>query len=155
MDARLRYLLRTFTAEPSENNAMQLAIAMARSHEQIQVRTHPLTHEEILRSPLNADGSRSVEGNVSINFVSLWENGPHRSIIDLEHFLDAASEALVGADYYLTGITVSIIDVEPGERLIIHISGDLERDEEIEAEDLDEPDADDIDESDNDAEEDA
>jgi hypothetical protein len=137
MDARLRYLLRTFTAEPSESNAMQLAIAMARSHAQIQVRTHPLTHEEILRIPLNADGSRTVEGNVRVDFNSLWEDVPNRSIIDLEYYLDAVSAALVGNDYYLTSITASIIDVEPGEKLIIHVSGDLERD-------LDEPDDDDI-----------
>lgn len=131
MDARLRYLLRAFTSEPSEANAMQLAIAIARSQEQIYVRTHPLTPEEILSSPINGDGTRAVEGNVRINFGSLWENGPNRSVIDLEYLLDEVSKALVGLDFELINITTNIIDVEPGEDLIIHVSGDLVNLEEV------------------------
>jgi len=138
MDSQLRYLLRAYSLESTVQNAARLTIAMARAHPTLRdtirtlyraaARENPLTAEEIATFPLNDDGTIRVEGLVRIKFRYMWTSFDDDTSIDFERYMDMVSEALIG-DAGLLNVETEIVDVEPGEVLIVQVSGDIEQDQ--------------------------
>lgn len=134
MDARLRSLLRKFANEQTEENAMLLATALIRVNAPAAIRAEPLSLSEIMQFPRTDFGHTQVEGVVRLDFNSLWVDDLHTSRISFEDFLDRISELLVG-DISLMNVSYDIVDVDPGDVLIIKVAGEVEVDDEIDDED--------------------
>lgn len=134
MDARLRSLLRKFANEQTEENAMLLATALIRVNAPAAIRATPLSLSEIMQFPRTDHGHTRVEGIVRLDFNSLWVDDLHTSRISFEDFLDRISELLVG-DIPLMNVSYDIVDVDPGDVLIIKVDGEVEVDDEIDDED--------------------